>query len=117
MEKNIKKEILLKTDSTWVNNKFNQININNPEVTVLKITIPPNMQLPMHKHPLINIAYVNKGDLTIIMESGDSRTFKQGESFAEVIEDFHYGKNNSSDTVELIVFYIGEKDTALSVNK
>ena len=54
------KEVLLKTTSTWDNTEYKKLKIKNPEVTVLKIIINVNEKLPMHKHDLVNIAYVKK---------------------------------------------------------
>ena len=41
-----KREVLLKTVSTWDNEKFGSLNIQKPEATVLKIIIEPGEALP-----------------------------------------------------------------------
>ena len=105
------KETLLKTTSTWDNIEYKKLKIKKPEVTVLKIIIDINEQLPMHKHDLVNIAYVKKGILTVEI------TLHEGECLPELVGKYHYGKNTGNEPVELIVFYIGEKGTPLSVNK
>lgn len=71
----------------------------------------------MHKHDLVNIAYVKKGTLTVITDKNEQITVREGECLPEIIGKYHYGKNLGSEPVELIVFYIGEKNTPLSVNK
>lgn len=111
------KEVLLKTTSTWDNAKYEKLKIKKPEVTVLKISINTGEALPMHKHDLVNIAYVNKGTLTVITDKNEQITVKEGECLPEIIGKYHYGKNTGKKPVELIVFYIGEKGTPLSVNK
>ena len=111
------KEILLKTTKTWDNADYGYSEIKNPEVTVLKIDIGIGENLPMHKHDMINVAYVKKGTLTVVTDNNDEITFHEGESFAELVGKYHYGKNTGNEPVELIVFYIGEKGTPLSVNK
>ena len=111
------KEVLLKTTSTWDNAKYKKLKIKNPEVTVLKIIINVNEKLPMHKHDLVNIAYVKKGNLTVITNDNKKITLHEGEVLPELIGKYHYGKNTGDVPVELIVFYIGEKGTPLSVNK
>jgi len=111
------KEVLLKTISTWDDKKFENIDIKNPEVTVLKITIGTGEALPMHKHDILNIAYVKKGTLTVTSDTNEQITVKEGECLPEVIGKYHYGKNTGNEPVELIVFYLGEKDSPLSVNK
>ena len=111
------KNILLKTTSTWDNAKYKKLKIKKPEVSVLKIIININEELPMHKHDLVNIAYVKKGILTVITDDNKAITIHEGEVLPELIGKYHYGKNTGSEPVELIVFYIGEKGTPLSVNK
>ncbi len=111
------KDVLLKTTSTWDNTEYKKLKIKKPEVTVLKIIINVNEELPMHKHDLVNIAYVKKGTLTVITDKNQKITLQEGEVLPELIGKYHYGKNTGNVPVELVVFYIGEKGTPLSVNK
>ncbi len=111
------KEVLLKTTSTWDNAEYKKLKIKKPEVTVLKIVINVGEELPMHKHNLVNIAYVKQGTLTVITDEDKEITLQEGEVLPELIGKYHYGKNTGNKPVELIVFYIGEKGTPLSVNK
>ena len=111
------KEILLKTTSTWDNAEYTKLKIKKPEVTVLKIIINVNEELPMHKHDLVNIAYVKKGTLTVTTDENEQITVHEGECLSEVIGKYHYGKNTGNESVELVVFYLGEKNSNLAVNK
>ena len=111
------KNIILKTLSDWNGTKYKPLNINNPEVTVLNIKIGIGERLPMHKHDMLNIAYVKSGTLTVYTEQNEQITVHEGECLPEVVEKYHYGKNTGNKPLELIVFYVGEKDTPLSVNK
>lgn len=111
------KEILLKTTSTWDNAEYKKLKIKKPEVTVLKIIINVGEELPMHKHDLINIAYVKKGTLTVVTDDNKEITLHEGECLPELIGKYHYGKNTGNEPIELVVFYLGEKGTPLSVNK
>lgn len=111
------KDVLLKTTSTWDNVEYQKLKIKKPEVTVLKITINVGEELPMHKHDLVNIAYVKSGTLTVVTDENKEITLHEGECLPELIGKYHYGKNAGNEPVELVVFYIGEKGTPLSVNK
>lgn len=111
------KQVLLKTTSTWDNAQYKKLKIKNPEATVLKIVIGVNEELPMHKHDLVNIAYVKKGTLTVITDDNKEITLQEGEVLPELVGKYHYGKNTGKEPVELIVFYLGQKGTPLSVNK
>ena len=111
------KEVLLKTTSTWDNVEYKKLKIKKPEATVLKIIINVNETLPMHKHDLINVAYIKKGTLTVVTEYNKEITLHEGDVLSELVESYHYGKNTGNVPVELIVFYLGEKGTPLSINK
>ena len=111
------KQVLLKTTSTWDNAEYKNLKIKNPEATVLKIVIGVNEELPMHKHDLVNVAYVKQGTLTVITDDNKEITLHEGEVLPELVGKYHYGKNTGNVPVELIVFYLGQKGTPLSVNK
>ena len=97
------KEILLKTTSTWDNAEYKKLKIKNPEATVLKIVIGVSEELPMHRHDLVNIAYVKKGTLTVITDDNKEITLHEGEVLPELVGKYHYGKNTGKEPVELIV--------------
>ena len=111
------KEVLLKTTSTWDNAEYKKLKIKNPEATVLKIIIGVNEELPMHKHDLVTSAYVKKGTLTVITDDNKEITLHEGDVLPELVGKYHYGKNTGKEPIELIVFYLGQKGTPLSVNK
>ena len=113
----VEKEVLLKTTSTWDKTEYKKLKIKKPEVTVLKIIINVCEVLPMHKHDLVNVAYVKKGTLTVVTEDNKEITLQEGEVLPELVGTYHYGKNTGKEPVELVVFYVGEKGTPLSVNK
>ena len=111
------KQVLLKTTSTWDNTEYKKLKIKKPEVTVLKITIGVGEELRMHKHNLVNVAYVKKGTLSVVTDENKAIILHEGECLPEVVGKYHYGKNTGDEPVELVVFYVGEKGTPLSVNK
>ena len=57
------------------------------------------------------------GILTVVTDKNEEITLHEGECLPELVGKYHYGKNTGNEPVELIVFYIGEKGTPLSVNK
>lgn len=88
-----------------------------PQVTILKITIPPQTALKTHKHPVINAGVVLKGELTVSTETGETMIIKAGEPIVELVNIWHYGKNDGREPVELIVFYAGVEGTPITVPK
>lgn len=111
------KEKLVQAQTVWNGGKLNPVKLENPEISVVKIFLPVGEKLPMHKHPLINVAYMLKGELTVRTEAGEAKTFRAGEPIIEVIDVWHYGENTGKEPVEMIVTYVGEAGTALAENK
>ena len=111
------KEVVLKTTSTWDSAPYKKLKIKKPEVTVLRIVINVGEELPVHRHDLVNVAYVKKGTLTVVSDNNEEITLHEGECLPELVGKYHYGKNTGKEPVELIVFYIGEIGTPLSVEK
>ncbi|MBU0506469.1 MAG: cupin domain-containing protein [bacterium] len=87
-----------------------------PKITVLKITIPQNAKLPLHYHAGPSAAYVVKGELKVVLESGETRIFKEGDALIEVINVWHRGIG-LADKTELIAFYASDTNTPLSTKK
>ena len=80
-EPQVKVEQVLQTMQTWDSSPYTSYPSGQPEITVLKITIPPNTALHWHRHPVISAAYVLSGHLTIekqvlqTMQSWDSSPY------------------------------------------
>ena len=113
----IKIEKLLQTDTTETGQHINYPDINNEEVSVLKVTIPPGKSTGWHKHLFPVFAYVLKGTLTVQQENGKKIRIKENASVSESINMYHTGMNEGKQPVVLIVFYMGEKDKPVSVKK
>ena len=56
---------LLKTTRSWDGTPYPAYPAGQPQVTVLRIVIPPHSTLAWHHHPVINAAYVLEGALTV----------------------------------------------------
>ena len=110
----IKKDKLLKTTKMWDGVKYKNLNISNPEITVLKITVPQGQVLKMHKHVIVNVAYVEQGVLKVETDDNKSIEIHEGECLAEVMNKYHFGKNAGNVPLKLVIFYIGEKGLPLS---
>ena len=109
--------LVARSGNDWTGNPLPSYLSSTPEVAVMRFTIPPNTSLPVHKHPAINAAYVIDGELTVVQEGGIQRTFKKGEVVIEMVEKWHYGMNQGSAPVELVVFYATTKDLSLAIKK
>lgn len=106
-------QVLTKGSSSWDGNPVSYSQ-GQPELSIVKINIPFDVQLPLHCHPTPLAAYVTKGRLEVIKKSGKKKVFSAGDAFIEVMNSWHKGKGLADDT-ELIVFYAGTKDIPLTI--
>jgi quercetin dioxygenase-like cupin family protein len=75
-----------------------------PTVSVYTVVFPPGGQLPVHEHPYPHYVYVQEGTLTVVnMQTSETKQFHQGEFFAEMNNTWHFGKNDTTAPVRLLV--------------
>ena len=110
-------ETLIQTDSHWNKQAIKPIHIDNPQITMLRITIPAGEKLAMHKHPILNIGYLTKGELTVRSETGDELVLHPGDPIVELVDIWHYGESTGSEDAEIVVTYVGDKEDSLSIVK
>ena len=108
-------ETVIKTDLHWNKQKIKPIHIEHPQITMLRITIPVGEKLVMHKHPILNIGYLTKGELTVRSDKGDVLVLKPGDPIVELVDTWHYGESTGSEDAEIVVTYVGEKGDDLSI--
>jgi quercetin dioxygenase-like cupin family protein len=110
-------DVLANTSLSWDGSHLPGYPKGTPDVTILRIKIPAGVQLPLHKHPVINAGVLLKGELTVVTEDDRTLHLKAGESIVEVVNKWHYGKNEGNETAEIIVFYAGALDTPITIEK
>jgi quercetin dioxygenase-like cupin family protein len=110
-------DLLAKTSLSWDGSPLPYYSKGTPEITILRIKIPPGVQLSLHKHPIINAGVLLSGELTVVTEDNRTLQLKAGESIVEVVNKWHYGKNESDEAAEIIVFYAGVQDTLITIEK
>ena len=109
-------EILLQSGHAWNGQRLKNYPTGQPEITVMKMTIPARSELPWHTHPMPNSAFILSGSLTIEdKDNGESKTFRAGEAFNESIDIAHRGFT-TDENAELIIFYAGVAGMELSVS-
>ncbi len=113
--KQVTSEVLLETSQSWDGAELPAYPTGTPKITIVKTSIPPNTKLQPHRHSIINCGVVMKGTLKVIKSDGQEMTITQGDAASEVIGDVHYAINEGDETVELIVFYAGDKEAPLSI--
>lgn len=110
----VKVETLLRSDASWDGVPYVAYPSGPPELTILKITIPPHSALPWHTHPMPNAAYVLSGEITVEKKAdGKRKTLVAGQVLPEMVGELHRGMTGDQPVV-LIVFYAGTKGMPLS---
>ncbi|MGN6516134.1 MAG: cupin domain-containing protein [Rhizomicrobium sp.] len=93
---------IARTDTTITGEKI--VVPPNPEVVTSLATFPPGAELPIHKHPYPHYVYVLEGNLTVFnVDTGKSFVAKQGDFVVETNASWHYGKNQGTVPVKLLV--------------
>lgn len=113
----IQVEELTKSSTSWDGNLLPHYPQGKPEITILKITIPAGAELPLHQHPVINAGVLLEGELTVHTQAGKTLKLKAGDPIVEVVNTWHYGKNEGEDPAVIIVFYAGEKGKEITIKE
>lgn len=108
-------DTLSKTSSSWDGTALPRWAPGTPEITILRITIAPGAELPLHEHPVINAGVLLSGRLKVTKEDGATLFLKAGDPIVEVVDSRHMGKNDGDIPAEIIVFYAGRVNTPVTV--
>lgn len=110
-------ETLVKSELSWNGVALPEYPQGQPEVTILRIVIPPKTKLPVHEHPVINAGVLLRGELTVITKENQVLNMKAGDPIVEVVDTWHYGINEGEEDAEIIVFYAGTKDSPITIKE
>jgi len=108
-------ETLVKSDASWDGQALPAYPEGRPKITILRIRIPPGARLPMHKHPVINAGVLLGGTLTVSAENGRTLHLKAGDALVELVDTWHYGRNDGDVPAEIVVFYAGTENAPISL--
>lgn len=112
---NVKVEILAESDSSWDGAKLPAYPTEAPQISVVKVTIPPHSKLSWHQHPSMNAGYMISGEILVTSEDGQQRVVKAGEGLIETVNTWHYGRNDGDLPAEIVVVYSGVKGRPLAI--
>ena len=77
------------------------------EVTALVLDIGPGGETGRHMHPYPTFVYVLEGAIDVQMDGGSVHSYKAGESFLEVLNTWHNGKNIGTTPAKVLVVFAG----------
>jgi len=115
--KTVTVDVLAKSTTSWNGATLPTYLTGQPEVTILKISIPPHIELPLHQHPVINAAVLLKGELTVLTKEGNTLHLEAGDPIIEVVNTWHYGINEGNEPAEIIVFYAGVQGKSITTKE
>ncbi|KAF7764353.1 hypothetical protein PCIT_b0331 [Pseudoalteromonas citrea] len=110
-------QTVVKTTKSWNGETLPHYPAGQPEITILKITIPAGAEIPWHEHPVINAGVLTKGVLKVVTKNGKTLNMVAGDPITEVIDTWHYGVNSGNEAAEIIVFYAGIENKPITVKK
>lgn len=86
-----------------------------PEIVSVLGTIEPGGRTARHQHPVPVYVYVLEGELEVVTEGGEPRSYKAGEAFLESVNQWHQAFNKSDGQTKLLVVFIGEEGKPTTV--
>jgi quercetin dioxygenase-like cupin family protein len=106
---------LVKTTQSWNGELLPAYPHGQPQITILRISIPAGTRLHTHSHPVINAGVLISGQLTVVTKDGKTLHLKAGDPIVEVVNTLHYGMNQGKVPAEIVVFYAGAIDTPITI--
>ena len=110
-------DVLAKSDKSWNGNMLPAYPTTQPQITIIRYQFAPGAVLPVHKHPVINAGVLLKGALSVKTDRGESLELKAGDAIIELVDQWHEGRNNGTETAELIIVYAGSPDLPLAIRQ
>jgi quercetin dioxygenase-like cupin family protein len=109
--------VLAKTTKSWDGGQLPPYPSGRPEITILRIRVQPGVSLAMHKHSVINAGVLIEGRLTVVAEDGATLHLNAGDGIVELVDKWHYGRNDGETPADIIVFYAGTADDPVTIHK
>lgn len=107
-------------DSIGVHNLMSQplMQMPNPEVRMLTLTLAPGSTSQPHKHTGPVFAYILEGAIENQVDPGAPKTYNPGDCFYEPAMHVHRQMKNLSDTetAKVLVFEVGESGKTFTIS-
>ncbi len=100
-------KVILKTTRTSSGDPIRYISTDKPEVTALTVDFPPGSETGWHLHNVPVYSWVVAGSVTVELEGGVMKTFREGDAIVEMVGRRHNGRNVGTVPARLVVFYTG----------
>lgn len=108
-------ETLARSTRSWNGALLPAYGAGQPQVTILRITVPPGVRLPLHHHPVINAGVLLEGRLRVVAADGQVLELKAGDPIVEMVGTPHYGQNVGTVPATIVVVYAGLEGQPVTV--
>ena len=86
-----------------------------PEVNVLRMTVPPGVALNLHRHPVIHTGVLLQGRLRLETDTGSTQILEPGQAVIEVVNHPHRSVSLGPDPAVLIIVFIGQQGKPITL--
>ena len=83
-------EQLQQSTRSWEGERLPSYPVGQPEISILRIIIPPNTQLPLHQHRMISAGILLTGQLTVVLEDKRRLHLHAGDTLIEGVNKDAY---------------------------
>ncbi len=87
------------------------------DITSMVVVMQPGEKTAIHKHGVPLYAYILSGELEVDYGPHGKKTYREGDSFMEAMDQFHQGENIGPGTVRILTVFMGGNGQPLVVNK
>jgi hypothetical protein len=87
---------ILQTTQSWDGKNYQSYPSGQPQLTVLRIRIPPDTALHCHHHPVISVGYVSGHLTTGKRDTGERVIVHAGQTAAETLQTTHRGSRRTN---------------------
>ncbi|MDG0992198.1 MAG: cupin domain-containing protein [Luminiphilus sp.] len=107
--KSITTEVLVKSNTSWNGRPLPSYSSGEPEISVVRVTIPSGSALPMHTHPFATAGFLLQGRLKVKTPGGETLEVSPGDGVIELVNQPHGGVSVGTEDAVILVVYAGIK--------
>jgi quercetin dioxygenase-like cupin family protein len=114
-KKEVRVSALLTTTRTSADQPIVYPSAGTPQITALRVEVPPGQDTGWHLHTVPGVAYVLAGTLEVETEDGRKHRYGPGDAIVESVQLKHDGRNVGTEPVKLVVFFMGVQGQPFTV--
>ncbi|KGE02631.1 hypothetical protein HRUBRA_02769 [Pseudohaliea rubra DSM 19751] len=100
-------DVLMKSTAMWNGERLPAYAEGQPQLSVVRVTIPEGMALPLHEHPYATAGVLVQGRLEVRTPSGEQAILNAGDGLIELVNLPHAGANIGEGDAVIVVVYAG----------